>query len=150
VLEGGFDRYDRFFFIPLGANEALAEIWRCKVVALFLDKGLLNPNFAQTLLKWRHSGFSIDSGTRIYDEDARRSLSQGILQGQGALFLLSGLHRPTDAPHPPSRQASASPLRLVFLSRPRDLERPPCPRFTSAPGLVRPASRTAFCRRGTS
>jgi hypothetical protein len=26
VLEGAFDRYDRFFFIPLGANEALAEI----------------------------------------------------------------------------------------------------------------------------
>ena len=28
VLEGGFDRYDRFFFIALGATEALVEIWR--------------------------------------------------------------------------------------------------------------------------
>ena len=60
VLEGGLDRDDRFFFIPLGANEALTEIWRCTVVELFLDKGLLNSKFAQTLLKWRHSGFSID------------------------------------------------------------------------------------------
>ena len=88
VLEGGFDRYDRFFFIPLGANEALAELWRCKVVALFLDKGLLNPNFAQTLLKWRHSGFSIDSGTRIYDEDARRSLSQYIVRAPLSLRMI--------------------------------------------------------------
>jgi len=28
VLEGGFDSHDRFFFFPLGANEALSEIWR--------------------------------------------------------------------------------------------------------------------------
>jgi hypothetical protein len=79
VLEGGFDRDDGFFFIPLDANEELTEIWRCSVVALFLDKGLLNPHFARTLLSWRHSGFSIDSGTRIYDEDARWSLRQYII-----------------------------------------------------------------------
>ncbi len=87
-LEGGFDRCDRFFFIPLGANEALVEIWRCKVVALFLDKGLLNPSFAQTLLKWRHSGFSIESSTRIYDEDARRALSQYIVRAPLSLTML--------------------------------------------------------------
>jgi hypothetical protein len=32
VLEGGFDSHDRFFFIPLGANEALSEIWRRRAV----------------------------------------------------------------------------------------------------------------------
>jgi hypothetical protein len=88
VLEGGFDRSDRFFFIPLGANEALTEIWRRAVVALFLDKGLLNPNFAQTLLKWCHSGFSIESGTRIYDKDARRSLSQYIVRAPLSLRMI--------------------------------------------------------------
>jgi hypothetical protein len=80
ALEGGFDRDDGFFFIPLGANEELTEIWRCRVVALFIEKGLLNPHFARTLLSWRHSGFSIDSATRIYDQDARRSLSQYIVR----------------------------------------------------------------------
>ena len=80
VLEGGFDHRDQFFFIPIGANEALTEIWRNRVVALFLDKGLLNPQFARTLLSWAHSGFSIDGATRIYDEDARRSLSQYIVR----------------------------------------------------------------------
>jgi hypothetical protein len=50
VLVGGFDRHDRFFFIPLGANEALTEIWRRRVIALFLYKGLSNPDFARKLL----------------------------------------------------------------------------------------------------
>jgi hypothetical protein len=80
VLEGGFDSHDRFFFIPLGANEALSEIWRRRVVALFLSKGLLNPDFAGKLLSWRHSGFSIESGTRIYDQEARQALSQYIVR----------------------------------------------------------------------
>jgi hypothetical protein len=80
VLEGGFDRHDRFFFIPLGASEALTEVWRHRVVALFLHKGLLNPNFARKLLSWRHSGFSIESGTRIYDQDSRRALCQYIVR----------------------------------------------------------------------
>lgn len=78
VLEGGFDRHVRFFFFPLGANKALTEIWRRGVIALFLYKGLLNRDFARKLLSWRHSGFSIESGTRIYDQKAREALSQYI------------------------------------------------------------------------
>ena len=50
------------------------------MVALFLSKGLLNPDFAGKLLNWRHSGFSIESGTRIYDQEARQALSQYIVR----------------------------------------------------------------------
>ena len=50
------------------------------MVALFLSKGLLNPDFARKLLSWRHSGFSIESGTRIYDQKARQALSQYIVR----------------------------------------------------------------------
>jgi hypothetical protein len=39
LLEGGFDRHDTFFFIPLGGTAALLEIWRRRVVALFFEKG---------------------------------------------------------------------------------------------------------------
>jgi hypothetical protein len=80
VLEGGFDRHDCFFFIPLGASEALNEIWRRSVVALFLQNGLLNPDFARKLLGWEHSGFSIESGTRIWDQDSREALCQYIVR----------------------------------------------------------------------
>lgn len=88
VLEGGFDRQDRFFFIPIGAGEALCEAWRRRVVALFLDKGLLNAEFARTLLSWRHSGFSIDSATRIYDTQARQGLCQYIIRAPLAMQKL--------------------------------------------------------------
>jgi hypothetical protein len=50
------------------------------VVALFLSKGLLNPDFAGKLLSWRNSGFSIESGTRIDDQESRQALSQYIVR----------------------------------------------------------------------
>jgi hypothetical protein len=51
-------------------------------------KGLLNREFARTLLSWRHSGFSIDSGTRIYDTEARHGLCQYILRAPLAMQKL--------------------------------------------------------------
>jgi len=80
VLEGGFDRNDTFFFIPLGATAALTEIWRCRVIALFLEKGLLNPDFARKILAWQHAGFSIESGTRVLDQPTREALSQYLVR----------------------------------------------------------------------
>jgi hypothetical protein len=56
--------------------------------------------------------------------------TEGILQGNGAPFLLPGFHRPAHASH----------------SATRNLQRSPCPCFMGSPRLLRPASRTAFCR----
>jgi hypothetical protein len=89
VLEGGFDRHDCLFFIPLGATAALTEIWRRRVVALFLDKGLLNPDFARKILGWQHSGFSIESGTRILDQPTREALCQYIVRAPISLQRIS-------------------------------------------------------------
>ena len=80
VLGGGFDRCDRSFFVPLGANAGMTELWRHWVIALFLNKGLLNPDFSRKLLHWSHSGFFIDRETQVYDEDTRRSMSQYIVR----------------------------------------------------------------------
>jgi hypothetical protein len=79
-LEGGFDRHDTFSFIPLSATAVLTEIWRRSVVTLFLDKGLLNPDFARKILSWQHSGFSIESETRILDQPTREALCQYIVR----------------------------------------------------------------------
>ena len=80
MLEGGFDRHDTFFYIPLGATAAHIEIWRRSVVALFLEKGLLNPDFARKILAWQHSGLSIESGTRILDQPTREALCQYLVR----------------------------------------------------------------------
>jgi hypothetical protein len=85
VLEGGFDRYDKFFFIPIGASDELRQLWRVKVVEFFAGLKLINTEFARMLLSWKHSGFSIDSGTRIYDDKARESLSQYIVRAPVSL-----------------------------------------------------------------
>jgi hypothetical protein len=40
------------------------------------------------LLSWKHSGFSIDSGTRIYDTQARQGLCQYIIRAPLAMQKL--------------------------------------------------------------
>ena len=46
----------------------------------FQDKKLLNDNFAQNLLSWKNSGFSIDNSVMIYgnDDKTKESLAQYI------------------------------------------------------------------------
>ena len=88
VLEGGFDRYDKFVFIPLGASKELVELWRRRVLEFFANRELINTEFAGKLLGWKHSGFSIESGTRIYDDRARESLCQYIVRAPVSLEKL--------------------------------------------------------------
>jgi hypothetical protein len=88
AVEGGFDRYDRFVFIPIGASEELVQLWRVKVVEFCANRKLINIDFARKLLNWKHSGFSIESGTRIYDDHARESLSQYIVRAPVSLEKL--------------------------------------------------------------
>jgi hypothetical protein len=52
--------------------------------------------FARTLLSWRHSGFSIDGSTRIYDTEARQGLCRYILRAPLAIRKLEW-----DPPYPP-------------------------------------------------
>ena len=89
VLEGGFDSHDRFFFIPIGASEALQELWRRRVIGLFLKQGLLDAALAESMLGWQHSGFSVEAGTRVYDDDARQSLFQYIVRAPVGLEKLT-------------------------------------------------------------
>jgi hypothetical protein len=84
-LEGGFDRYDKFFFIPIGASDEFAQLWRVRVVEFFVRQKLIDTEFAKSLLGWKHSGFSIESGTRIYDDRAREALSQYIVRAPVSL-----------------------------------------------------------------
>jgi len=89
VLEGGFDQYDRFYFIPLGASEGLQELWRRRVISFFADRKLITADLSNSMLDWRHSGFSVEAGTRVYDDAARQSLSQYIVRAPVGLEKLS-------------------------------------------------------------
>jgi hypothetical protein len=45
---------------------------------MFLELGLISEQFAETLLRWRHSGFSVDNSVRLDggDHTARQALAQ--------------------------------------------------------------------------
>ncbi|MQY56966.1 hypothetical protein GH140_02070, partial [bacterium] len=82
VLEGGFDEEGNFVFIPFGNLDKMSEYFRRMIIKFFLDKKLINERFAQNLLTWRHSGFSINNEIKIYgsDEKTRENLSQYIVR----------------------------------------------------------------------
>lgn len=60
VVEGGFDENGNFIHIPFGNLQEMTECFRRRVIKFFLDSKLINQDMADTLLRWRHSGFSVD------------------------------------------------------------------------------------------
>jgi hypothetical protein len=80
ILDGGFDPEGKFYFLPIHDTAPLAQLLRQRTVGLFLKLGLITDQFAQTLLCWRHSGFSVDYAIRVpaFLIRAREALSQYI------------------------------------------------------------------------
>ncbi len=60
ILEGGFDDEGNFVSIALAGLHKMTKYFRRKVIWLFVEKELINQDFARNLLSWKHSGFSID------------------------------------------------------------------------------------------
>ena len=71
VLEGGFDQDGTFFFIPISNLTSMTEIFRRRVLALLVDRKVLDDQFARNLMSWKHSGFSIDNSVRILDDNTQ-------------------------------------------------------------------------------
>lgn len=90
ILEGGFAPEGQFVFLPIHNTQKLTECFRRRVIAMFLDKGLIAESFAEMLLRWKHSGFSVDNTVRIAGDDhkARVSLAQYIARAPLSLEKL--------------------------------------------------------------
>ena len=71
VLEGGFDEQGRFCHIPFGNLQHMAEVFRRRVIALFLERKLIDRPRAASMLSWRHSGFSLDGSIGLYVGDQK-------------------------------------------------------------------------------
>jgi len=82
ILEGGIDEQGSFHHIPIKDTSQLAEVFRNRVIQLFVEKGLLQKSFAMKLLCWKHSGFSVDNSVKIpaTSKAARMNLSQYIIR----------------------------------------------------------------------
>ncbi|MEW5817050.1 MAG: transposase [Spirochaetota bacterium] len=78
ILEGGFDHEGTFVSIPFAGLQKMTAYFRRKVIWLFVEKELINEEFARNLLSWKHSGFSIDNSVRMLDRKSRESIGQYI------------------------------------------------------------------------
>ena len=78
VLEGGFDSEGTFYYLPYRNLEQMTEYFRRKLIGLFLEKELINEEFAANLLSWKHSGFSIDDSAKCFDTESQASLAEYI------------------------------------------------------------------------
>jgi hypothetical protein len=85
ILEGGFDSTGQFYHLPVHDTARLAECLRRRTIGLFLKLGLITQPFAENLLCWRHSGFSVDNSVRLDggDHKARQALAQYINTSPG-------------------------------------------------------------------
>jgi hypothetical protein len=82
VLEGGIDEAGSFHHIPIKDTSPLTEVFRRRVLKLFVDLDLLDPHFTRKILSWKHSGFSVDNSVPIpaSSRKARVNLSQYIVR----------------------------------------------------------------------
>jgi len=87
VLEGGLDEAGSFHHIPIKDTASITEVFRRRVIKLFVDKGLLDcppaeRYFALKILSWKASGFSVNNSVLIptSSRKARVNLSQYIIR----------------------------------------------------------------------
>jgi len=64
VIESGADEAGVFHKIPRIDDSRLAELFAREVLADLVRKELLSPDWAERILSWRHSGFSVHSLVR--------------------------------------------------------------------------------------
>ena len=64
VTEGGVDETGVFHKIPRIDDSRLASLFAREVLADFVRKELLSPEWADRLLSWRHTGFNVHSRCR--------------------------------------------------------------------------------------
>lgn len=81
VLEGGFTKRDRFVYLPLGADYEMLKVWQAAILSMFRKKGLIDQAQVNMLKDWKHSGFSIESKTRLFSKADREALGQYVVRG---------------------------------------------------------------------
>ena len=79
--EGGFTSYDRFVYLSLGADNGMLKVWQAALLSMFLKKGLIDQARVNMLKDWKHSGFSIESETRLFSKADREALGQYVVHG---------------------------------------------------------------------
>ncbi|MFQ5835444.1 MAG: transposase zinc-binding domain-containing protein [bacterium] len=65
VSDGLFAKNGTFYVMPKVDLKPLEDIFRAKVFKMLKDEGKINDYLINRLMKWRHSGFSVDNGVGL-------------------------------------------------------------------------------------
>ena len=71
--------HDRFVYLPIGAYNGMLKVWQTAILSMFLKKDLIDQARVNMLKDWKHSGFSIESETRLFSKADREALGQYAL-----------------------------------------------------------------------
>ena len=70
VTNGGFRPDGTFVQLPFHTLDVLTEAFRRAVLKLFVDLELFEPDVAESMLAWMHSGFSVNDSVWLDQDDA--------------------------------------------------------------------------------
>ena len=89
VLEGGFDQWDRYVYLPLGCDAGLLKLWQESILALFLKNKLIEQDRAAMIRSWVHSGFSVESEEALGQYVVRGAVSEQRISYDSAEDLVT-------------------------------------------------------------
>jgi hypothetical protein len=89
VTEGGVDEAGVFHKIPRIDDWRLAELFAREVLADLIRKELLSAEWAERILAWRHTGFSVHSRVRARTKEEAERVGQYMIRPLLSLQRLS-------------------------------------------------------------
>jgi hypothetical protein len=91
VTEGGVDEAGVFHRVSSFDDARLAEVFAREVLGFLVRKELLSPEWAERLLSWRHTGFSVHSRVRAKTKPEAEQVGKYMIRPVLALERLSFL-----------------------------------------------------------
>jgi len=89
VTEGGVDAAGVFHLVPRLDDSRLAEIFAREVLHFLVRKELLSPEWAERILSWRHTGFSVHSLVRARTKSEAERVGKYMIRPLLSLERLS-------------------------------------------------------------
>jgi len=91
AADGAFDADGSFSVLPPIPRKVIDPWFRAEVLALLRREGLVSEGLAESMLAWRHTGFSAHNSVRVHARDAagRRRLAQYMLRAPFSLEKMS-------------------------------------------------------------
>ncbi|MCB1134148.1 MAG: transposase, partial [Verrucomicrobiae bacterium] len=91
---GLYDREGIFHELPVEGIEPLAELFRHRFLAVLRAEKLISEKKLRQLLAWKHSGFSLDAGTRpVRTAVGRQKLAEYLLRAPFSLEKITWVEK---------------------------------------------------------